>query len=77
MLYSRRLFIVSYAHCVLVSFIVNDYVERTEVTRIVKVQGSEGQQQTPTLHPNTAVTVSYSLLQFKEVDYAHHMASRF
>lgn len=32
---SYTVFIVSHTHCVLVSFIVNDYVERTEVTCIV------------------------------------------
>lgn len=33
---SGPLFIVSSAHCILVSFTVNDYVERTEMTCIVR-----------------------------------------
>lgn len=38
MLHWRAFFIVSHAHCFPVSFIANEYVERTEVTYIVKVQ---------------------------------------
>lgn len=55
----RRLFIVRHTHCVLVSSMVNDYVERTEVTYIVKGQA---RQQSIKSHHACRYTVSYSLL---------------
>lgn len=49
--------IVSHAHCVLISFIVND----------------RGTYNPIPPHSSYQLTVSFSLLQFKEVDNAHHI----